>query len=369
MAEPPARSPIALCLAGGGVSGAFFELGAVAALEAGLTGWKARDAAVVVGTSCGAIVGAVVGFGGDPVEIYRALDAPGPHPLRIRNKDLSRFDWGRHLRGVAGVMKALGPAIVDQRRRRRFDLGDLAFDLHRILPSGVFSNRGVEVMIRRAAERASLRDAFEDLGMPLRVTATDLNRGRRKVFGPGHDVSVPVSLAVRASTSIPYYFEPVRIGDDDYIDGQIFDPTHLDLAVTEETRVVIAVSPLRPHLGERTPDGDRRLGEEGAALVLDQSARISAGVKDAASRKAFAEAHPSIPVHFIAPEAGDVLSLMTAAFRPSGLAGHWRAGFEAAERWLEAHGAETAGMLGESGIRPDPGGPAGVPNRGANPAG
>jgi NTE family protein len=58
---------------------------------------------------------------------------------------------------------------------------------------------------------------FEDLQIPLRVVATNLDAGKSVVFDKG-----PIVDAVVASCSIPIVFNPVVINGVNYVDGGIF---------------------------------------------------------------------------------------------------------------------------------------------------
>jgi NTE family protein len=59
---------------------------------------------------------------------------------------------------------------------------------------------------------------FEELKIPLFVTATDLNNGKAVCFSKGDIIT-----AVLASASIPVLFKPVIIGDVHYVDGGVLD--------------------------------------------------------------------------------------------------------------------------------------------------
>ncbi len=60
-------------------------------------------------------------------------------------------------------------------------------------------------------------DRLEDLPIPLRVVATDLDRGEPRVFCEGD-----LARVVRASCSIPVLFHPVEIEGTTYVDGGLF---------------------------------------------------------------------------------------------------------------------------------------------------
>jgi len=58
---------------------------------------------------------------------------------------------------------------------------------------------------------------FEDLSIPVKVVATDLDEGKSVVFDSG-----PIIDPVVASCSIPIVFNPVVIDGVNYVDGGIF---------------------------------------------------------------------------------------------------------------------------------------------------
>lgn len=57
---------------------------------------------------------------------------------------------------------------------------------------------------------------FEDLNIPLKVFAVNINTAEYKCFDSG-----PLAQAIKASSSIPVLFPPVQIGDDYYCDGGV----------------------------------------------------------------------------------------------------------------------------------------------------
>jgi len=63
----------AMVLAGGGVIGGMYEVGALAALDE-LPGFRANDFDLYVGSSAGSVVGALMANGVRPAELYAILD-------------------------------------------------------------------------------------------------------------------------------------------------------------------------------------------------------------------------------------------------------------------------------------------------------
>jgi NTE family protein len=77
---------------------------------------------------------------------------------------------------------------------------------------------------------------IQDLRMPLGVVATDLQSGQGVLFQRGD-----VATAVRASSAIPAFFQPVVISGREYVDGGLVAPVPVEFARQMGAQVVIAV--------------------------------------------------------------------------------------------------------------------------------
>jgi NTE family protein len=153
---------IGLVLSGGGARG-FAHLGVMQALnEAGIF----PD--VISGTSAGAIAGALYADGHAPAEI-----------MKIMNSN-SRLHYIRLTVPREGLLQISG--------------------VIRLLKNNL---------------RAK---TFEELKIPLFVTATDLNNGKAVYFSKG-ELLIPVI----ASASIPVLFKPVVMNNIYYVDGGVMD--------------------------------------------------------------------------------------------------------------------------------------------------
>src|SRR5512143_2038502 len=77
------RGKTALVLAGGGLSGAMYEIGALRAIDDILTDRTVNDFDIYVGTSAGAIVGSLLANGVTPETMLRGLagDLPAIRPI------------------------------------------------------------------------------------------------------------------------------------------------------------------------------------------------------------------------------------------------------------------------------------------------
>ena len=77
---------------------------------------------------------------------------------------------------------------------------------------------------------------IDSFPMPLGIVATDLHNGKGVLFQTGD-----AATAVRASSSVPGVFQPVKIGTREYVDGGLVSPVPVRYARQMGAEVVIAV--------------------------------------------------------------------------------------------------------------------------------
>jgi NTE family protein len=85
--------------------------------------------------------------------------------------------------------------------------------------------------------------------LPLGIVATDLDNGQGIVFRIGD-----TGVAVRASSAVPAVFQPVRIGNREYVDGGLVAPVPVRYARQMGAQLVIAVDISEPPDGAATGD-------------------------------------------------------------------------------------------------------------------
>ena len=83
--------------------------------------------------------------------------------------------------------------------------------------------------------------------MPLGIVATDLNNGNDVLFQRGD-----TGTAVRASSSVPAVFQPVKINGREYVDGGLVSPVPVAAARRMGADFVIAVDISSPPEGSLT---------------------------------------------------------------------------------------------------------------------
>jgi NTE family protein len=203
----------ALVLGGGGITGIAWELGLLAGLRQ--LGVDLTTADLIVGTSAGAYVGALIATG---VDLETAIA-----DIRTIELELSpRIDPGLLAQGFA----LLTDPTLDKRQLRAA-LGGLA----RSAPLGDDS-----------AHVARFAQTLPENGWPttprLIITGIDTDTGALAAWDSA--AQVPLSRAVAASCALPGVFPPVRVGDGYYMDGGVRSVTNTDLAAGADAVIVVA---------------------------------------------------------------------------------------------------------------------------------
>ena len=183
--KPVRNVKIGLALGGGAARG-FAHIGVIKALEA-----QGIVPDIVTGTSAGSLVGALYAAGNNGFALQK---------LAIDMDEATISDWSLPLFSKS---------------------------------SGVLKGEGLQNYINRAVNNIPL----ERLKKPFGVVATDLNTGLPILFQRGN-----TGLAVRASSSVPSIFQPVRIGDHVYVDGGLVSPVPVRFAREMGADFVIAVN-------------------------------------------------------------------------------------------------------------------------------
>ncbi|NUP46783.1 MAG: patatin-like phospholipase family protein [Catenulispora sp.] len=213
-----------LVLGGGGMLGAAWMTGALNVLCETLA-WDPREAEMLVGTSAGAVVAALIGAGASPadllehqltgrisggplagVEFDYATAAGGAHPERPR----LRLGSGHLLARSARHPRSVPPTAV----------------MAAALPPGRGSLLGVGELVGALPHDG----AFWSPHKAVRVVALDFATGRRATFGSPRAPRTTLSEAVTASCAIPGWFAPVVIEGRRYVDGGMWSATNVDVA-------------------------------------------------------------------------------------------------------------------------------------------
>jgi NTE family protein len=229
----------AIVLGGGGVLGAAWMIGALAALE-DTYGWDPREAEVLVGTSAGSVLSALLGCGVSVetlVNHQRGVPAPGDPQIDFDPDNASGGPLPPRPKLGIGSTALLRRAVRNPRR-----LPPLAV-LSSLAPRGRGQLDAVGALVAAAVEVSGSSNGWATHAATWIVTM-DYETGRRVAFG--RVGSPPASLpdAVMASCAIPGWYAPVTIDGRRYVDGGTLSPTSLDLLAGRGLDEVIVLAPM-----------------------------------------------------------------------------------------------------------------------------
>ncbi|HVE64751.1 MAG TPA: patatin-like phospholipase family protein [Mycobacteriales bacterium] len=222
-----------LVLGAGGVLGAAWSIGALAAVEEAL-GWDATTAEVIVGTSAGSVLAAFLGSGVRTETLLnhqRGIIAPGD--------PLIDYDYeGERALPRLPRMRLGSPALLVR----------TALHPRRVTPMTAMSaafleGRGSLAPLGDLVEAVAPRGTWATHPRTW-IVAMDHATGKRIPFGRDGAPSSDLRDAVMASCAIPGWYAPVEIGGRRYVDGGICSPTSLDLVAPLELDEVVVISPL-----------------------------------------------------------------------------------------------------------------------------
>jgi NTE family protein len=180
-----------------------------------------------------------VEFAGAPPRVALVLGSGGPRGfahigvLKALERNGIGCDLivGSSVGSMVGALYAAGMGAVEM-ERLAYQLNILELMEWRTLGGGVASGAAVENFVNARVHGAPI----ERLKIGFAAAATRLRDGKLALFNHGD-----TGLAVRASGASPGQFEPVRIGDEVYVDGDEASPVPIRAARGLGARVDIAV--------------------------------------------------------------------------------------------------------------------------------
>jgi NTE family protein len=304
------RKKVALVCAGGGVTGAIYEIGCLRALDE-LLDRSVVDLDLYVGISGGAFVTSLLASGVPPGQMYDEVISRARSPFGVTAAPLFRLGAIEFLKRSTRAPRVLSRALKTALTSEGHNLSDVAWSLFELLPPGLLDNSGIQESLHALLLAQGQSDRFADLARPLFVVAVDLDRGAAVAFGDAEHRDVSISRAVQASTALPGLYRPVRIDGRDYVDGGVKKTAHINLAIQNGADLVICLNPLVP-ITNPTVGGPLRghLSNRGLTFVLDQVLRIVLHGRMEYGLERYRTEHPEVDILLLEPP-GDDLRMFT----------------------------------------------------------
>lgn len=174
----------------------------------------------IAGTSMGAIIGGLYASGKSVDELEEIV---------------TTIDW-------AGAMSDTPPRKHLSFRRKQDDAQypiDLELGLQGrelILPMGVIQGQKLDLLLHELTIHVAGISNFDELPIPFRAVASDIERGQAVVIGRGD-----LAQAIRASMTVPGVLAPVQVDDRLLVDGGIVGNLPINVVRDMDVDIIIAV--------------------------------------------------------------------------------------------------------------------------------
>ena len=212
----PARKSVGLALSGGGAN-ALSQIGVLRALEE-----EGVEVDFIAGTSMGAIIGGLYSSGYSPDELENIVSVLPWQSILSFHNDSSRSNI----------------FLEQQRIRDRASIAIRFEKLKLLIPKALNSAQAMTSTLDLLVLNALYHSGgdFSTLPVSFRAVSTDLVSGTRITLASGS-----LSEAMRASSTVPILFEPVRRDRYQLVDGGLVANLPVDELASFKTGFKIAV--------------------------------------------------------------------------------------------------------------------------------
>jgi NTE family protein len=242
--------PIALCAAGGGITGVFYELGVLKCLDDAFANKTVSEFDMYFGISAGAIISAILANGISIDEAIHQMSGADPRHglnLQLSITHLNLRDIPARFRSTFQHLRHYMAAVL--RREERPSLANLTWQFAAMLGPWMQTD-AIERRFSKWLRRRGCSNDFRALRHKLYIGATDQDLRDHVLFGePPHD-DVTISRAVQASTAIHPFFASVEINGRRYTDGFVTRTSNIAAAIQKRASLVFVIDPFLPFVSE-----------------------------------------------------------------------------------------------------------------------
>ena len=291
-----------ICASGGGITGLYFEMGALKCLADCLPPGALNAFDMYFGISAGAVLtgilangysidefmAGIAGHGGDriPEKVDLSL-------LRVSYLSLSSLAMPFE-NAFRGFVSTVGDVL---RGKARPSLSSFVLD-YSDLVAAPFTADGYEEMLRLLFSRPGATNDFRKLRRPLFIGATDQDAREHVLFGDAGLDDVPISRAIQASLSINPAFGSTKIGGRYYIDGAVTRTSNFTEAIRKGSDLIFVLDPLVPYVSKGAAGFASR---RGLLYNADQDIRTASYTRFETARLWVTRQRPDVSLYAFLP--------------------------------------------------------------------
>jgi predicted acylesterase/phospholipase RssA len=342
----------ALCASGGGITGLYFELGALKCLEDCCSPGALNQFDAYYGISAGGVVTGMLANGytiGEFMASIAGTETERLPAIALNLLDVSHLD----LRGLTMPVRQLLSIIATGMRelmsiRTPFSLESLVFEYGDLIHAP-FQTDGFEALLAASFSKNGCSNDFRTLPRRLFVGATDQDRKEHVLFGVPPFDDVPISRAIQASMSLNPVFSPTLIHGRFYEDGAVTRTSNFTEAIAHGADLVFALDPLVPYVSKEPGFARNR----GIFYNADQDIRTVSFTRYETTRKWVIRQHPEVSLYTFLPSNNlrRLLSVNPMDHRP--YLEIWRGAYLGTLRRMETLGYRMKGDLAVHGVSLD----------------
>ncbi len=291
------RGKKAICAAGGGITGIYYELGVLKALSDALRGFDVRDFDLFFGISAGAFVTSFIanGFSIDRLLVnVGELSDDWPYKLRLGWRHLNVREIPRRMTVLQrNALQAVGRLVSGKSGLSVTSL----FDNYSLPFGPMFSHTELERALREQFKPPKHTNDFRKLPRKLFIGVTDQDRREHVLLGDQGYEDVPISLAVQASSAIHPFFPAVPIHGRYYTDGAITRTSNMGSAIAKGADLIFVIDPFLPLISEEAGFN----AAHGNLWILQQDIKTLAYTRFAQVSEVILKQNPQVSAYTFLP--------------------------------------------------------------------
>ncbi len=301
----PQQTKTALCLAGGGITGIYYELGALKCLDDCLISENKDIPAInnfdmYFGISAGAVNSGVLSAGYAVEEFMAALDGHDGgriEPLSLNLMKLEHLNFSGYLERLRFAFRSSWHGFRGAfSSKDKLELDSFVLNYSEIL-GPPFRSDLFEQVLRKIFSMDGVTNDFRQLPRCLYIGASDQDKKRHVLFGSTGYRDVPISKAIQASLSIHPAFAAVKINGRYYEDGAVTRTSNMTEAIRRGASLVFVLDPFLPYVAREVGYTHKR----GLLYNLDQDIRTLSYTRYENVRNWALRKHPDVRSYTFVP--------------------------------------------------------------------